>query len=487
MSGLEFRGPHLDFLNDATPEIDLEGSLSCGKTTVCLCKELRMLKKYPGMHSFIGRWTDDATNTLLRPALEQMARIEGMTLTWNEKLKYYETDGNCRIYSFGLKTQSQDPVQRYGKIRGLAVSRIYVDQAEQLPADIALELRARLRPDLEARLGGFDYPRQLTFSPNPTRDDPSEWLVKQFPAKNSIKGRKYYALSLFDNQHNLSPEMIAGLLQAYPPEHPKHTTVILGQRGMNVTGDPVYEMIFDRAVHVRALQARDDQPILEGFEFGLHNPVWLAAQRSFHGGIALLGGVMGKRMMLEDFFPMVQRYRAEWFPDHLTEFKTCTSPMAPSSGFTLVTMLSAAGYRAQWRDDGNAHDVQLAMIEHIAGDLRRRTVAREEAVGITNDASRWIVIDAEGSVRQSPFLAFAFEGGYVWDPNDVSQGNKRLRQPHVDGEYSNAMKCLEQIVLNFCAGMPTDHDRREREKRQQLDAAYLGPSVAMGPQGWLVS
>src|SRR5689334_9113389 len=104
MSGLEFRGQHLAFLNDYSAAIDIEGSLSCGKTTVCLCKELRMLKKFPGMHSLIARWTDDATNTLLRPALEQMARIEGMDLRWNEKLKYYDTDNGSRIYSFGLKT-----------------------------------------------------------------------------------------------------------------------------------------------------------------------------------------------------------------------------------------------------------------------------------------------------------------------------------------------------------------------------------------------
>src|SRR4029077_13487980 len=126
-----------------------------------------------------------------------------------------------------------DPEERYGKIRGLPVSRVYISQAEQLPEDIAAELRSRMRPDIEAQARGDRYRRQLTFDANPVDDDtgPSgHWLARQFPADNRLKGRRYFCLSLYSNKHNLEPGFIEQQEAIYPVEHPKHRTMILGQR-----------------------------------------------------------------------------------------------------------------------------------------------------------------------------------------------------------------------------------------------------------------
>src|SRR5499427_8928349 len=322
---LEFRGQHLEFLHDTTLEIDLEGALSSGKTCAALWKELEMLRRHAGIWSLIARYTGDSVETLLRPQFEQLARIHNTTLQWNAKESCYETLNGSRCYAFGLKTQSSKAEDRYARIRGLPVSRIYIDQAEALPADIALELRARLRPDIEARVQGKSFPRQLTFTPNPTNFD--HWLAKQFPATNAIKNRRYYALSLYDNAHNLPADMIDSMLQTYPIEHPKHQTMILGQRGMNVIGDPVYENLFDRARHVRSITPSPDQVLLEAFQIGRHNPVWLVAQRTYGGAVTLLGGVLGQHAPLEDFLPVVALKRRAWFPPESFRFKTCTSPM----------------------------------------------------------------------------------------------------------------------------------------------------------------
>ena len=489
---LEFIGVHRDFLNDDTPEIDLEGSLSCGKTTVALWKELLAMDKHPGIWVLIARWVDDQVKTLLRPALEQLARIHGTTLKWNDKFSYYETGNGSRAYMFGLKTISSEPEQRYGKIRGLAVSRIYIDQAEQLPADIAGELRLRLRPDIEARMRGVDYPRQLTFTPNPTNFD--HWLAKQFPESNKIKGRRYYSLSLFDNAHNLPESMIDGALTMYPAEHPKHQTVILGKRGLNVVGDAIYDNLFDRNLHVRACEWAIDTPLIEAFELGKHNPVWVVAQRTMQGSLRLLGGILGERLMLEDFVPVVKQYRSEWFPElpgHKVLFRACTSPMGEheetrQDRFTLTSLLREHKFRPQWRDNANAHDVQLGMIEHIGALLRRRISAREEALVINADTSRWLSVAQDGTVKERPFMAFAFEGGYVWDAHDVSVSNKALRQPFVDDEYSTCMRCVENLVLNFCAGQKSEEDRiaaqrAAREKSRTSDAA-----APRGPTAWMV-
>jgi hypothetical protein len=482
VSALEFRGQHLQFMHDTTAAIDLEGSLASGKTSACLCKELRMLKRHPGMHALIARWTDDATNLLLRPALEQMARIEDFPIHWtDDKKKYYECENGSRIYCFGLKTQSQEPEQRYGKIRGLPVSRIYIDQAEQLPGDVASELLLRLRPDLEQKQLGQDFPRQLTFSPNPPNTD--SWLAKQFPSDNRIRQRKYYALSIWDNAHNLPDGFIDNALINYPVEHPKHQTVILGQRGPNISGDPVYENIFDRKTHaIDPLEPVPGLGLIEAFEVGQHNPAWVIGQRTFHGGLHLLGGILAKRMMLEDFLPIVRAYRDEWFPDIKT--RTCTSPMGEQvvgDRYTLLKMLQDAGYRPVYWPNANAHDVQLATIEQIGSLLRRRTLTHEEAFKLAATPMRWLYVEPTGSAMQKPFLSFAFDGGYVWDPHTVSVANKDLRQPLVDGEYSTAMRCVENLVLNFCAGHPTESERQRRRTEG-------GPRRSATPnvRGWMV-
>src|SRR5215831_7416810 len=470
---LEFRGKHLEFLHDTTPEIELSGALSSGKTVVALWKELEMLRKYAGIWILISRWTESQVDTLLRPQFEQLARIHNTTLDWNAKENYYETLNGSRCFAFGLKTQSSKAEDRYGRIRGLPVSRIYVDQAEQLPGDLALELRARLRPDIEARVRGKMFPRQLTFSPNPTNFD--HWLAKQFPANNSIKNRKYYALSLYDNAHNLPADMIDSMLQTYPIEHPKHTTMILGQRGMNVIGDPVYENLFDRARHVRSITPSPDQVLLEAFRIGRHNPVWLVAQRTYGGAVTLLGGVLGQHAPLEDFLPVVALKRRAWFPPETFRFKTCTSPMAGRSTvrqtrYTLLNKLQAAGYEPEWRPNGNAPDVQLAMIEEISSALRRTMPTGEPAVSISQDASRWLLATPDGTLKELQFAAFAFEGGYIWSDHTVSVAHEDVRQPHEDDLYATAMHAIENIWLNFFVETPSDAERevtRNRIAKQQ--------------------
>jgi len=482
-AALEFRGVHAEFLRDRSPEIDLEGSLSSGKTVVCLWKELEALRRHPGIWILIARFTGDATDTLLRPQFEQLARLHNTTLKWNADDSAYETLNGSRVFAFGLKTQSSRAEDRYAKIRGLPVSRIYVDQAEQLPGDLALELRARLRPDIEARVRGKVYPRQLTFSPNPCNEE--HWLAKQFPENNSIKGRRYYALSLFDNAHNLPPDMIDTMLTAYPPEHPKHQTVILGRRGLNVIGDAVYENYFDRTRHVRAVLPMTGLPLLEVFEVGRHNPVWLVAQRTFYGGLVLLGGVLGRRMALEDFLPIVAEKRRAWFPPDAWTFKTCTSPMGGKATvkfgrYTLLRQLENAGYRPEWRDGGNAPDVRLAVIEEISSLLRRELRDQSPALSIADTADRWRSVSLDGTDKPMAFASFAFEGGYVWDEHTISVGHKDVRQPHEDDEYANVMHAIEHLLLNFCVDEPSADERESRRIRakQQRPQSPTLPNIA---------
>jgi hypothetical protein len=483
---LEFRGKHLEFLNDPTPEILVEGSLSSGKSTVGIWKELDAADKYPGIWILITRWTDDAVKTLLKPAIEQLARIKGLSLSWNNAENYYALENGSRIFAFGLKTQSSDPLQKYAKIRGLPVSRILFDQAEQGPKDVVGELRFRLRPDIEARLKGIEYPRQLTFLANPVND--SHVLATDFPDSSKIqKNRKLYQFSLLDAAHVLPKEMVDSLLSDYPPEHPLFNTRIMGQRGLTIIGDAVYENLFDRTVHVKPMSANG--PLIEAFEIGKHNPVWIIGQRTFHGGLVFLGGLLSKRSSLDDFLSAVKHYRSDWFG--ALRIRTCTGPtgeigLKSGNRYTLVNLLRAQKFRPVSKDFANAPDVQLAMIEEISARLRRRVALKEEAIIINADPSHWLQMLPDGSVSEKSFLSFAFEGGYTWDEHTVSVSNKELRQPREDDEYANAMHCIENLVLNFCVGQKTDEERKE-QRILARGQDYGDRGRSQDPQSWLAS
>ena len=55
---LHFWGKHAAAFQDvATRELDIEGAVRAGMTTVCLCRELQACLQSPGIHTLLARWT----------------------------------------------------------------------------------------------------------------------------------------------------------------------------------------------------------------------------------------------------------------------------------------------------------------------------------------------------------------------------------------------------------------------------------------------
>ncbi len=462
-TALTFRGIHAEILADRTPEVDIEGSLNCGKTTLCLWMELEALRNFPGIWSFAFRYSDTDTKTKLRPAIEQLCAIRSESMKWDGTELCYHVPNGSRLYTFGIK--SADLLSRYSKLRGLPVSRIYNDQSEELPEDMSGELRGRLRPDLATRLAGRSYPTRLTFSPNPLSD--RSWLAKQFPATNTLKGRRYFSLSLYDNAHNLPPETIAGLEAAYPPDHPRYKSIILGQRGPNILGTPIYAGLFKRELHRREITVRDGQ-LIEGFCTGKSHPCWVIAQRTRTGALQFLGGIIGVDLFLTDFLPIVLEHRRDWFGQG-ADIKTCASPTGAvddPARFSDMDLLRDYGFKPRWCENSNAPDVRLAMIEQLGDAMRHRTHTGEEALAVNDDPQRWLEASREG-IKPNPFLAEGFEVGYVKDEHFSSVAHKEVRQPKADDWFEMGQRGAELLVQNFCAGKPTQaaKDAKARDAR----------------------
>lgn len=478
---LTFIGKHLEFLHDRTAEIDLEGALSSGKTIVSLWKELEAAKRYPGIAILIARWTQDAIDTLLRPQLEKVARLHGTDLSnWDDKKKLYTLPNGSQIYCFGLKTQSNDPDQRYGKIRGLPVSRIYVDQAEQLPADIASELRARLRPDIE----GPKYARQLTFTPNPT--DKNHWLAQQFPEDNKhLPLRRYYALSLFDNQHVLPPEMIQTQLLSYPPEHPKHRTAILGLRGAAIDGEPVYGGAYLPAIHVVATEYNPLVPLLEVIDAGRKHPCVLWSQFDQWGRWIWLGGLMGEFMGLGEFCDSLQAQRVLWFGKPRELHQACNPfgiKAMTDTAVTAVEVLRQHGIYPRWVENANQPIIRRAAIERTADYMRKRTV-KGEAFQV--DGDRWLILNAKES-REEPFGPDALFVGYVWSNHTRRTANKAIRVPKEDDWFEHVMSCAENTELNFGRGHQTQQQIERKAARSAARALREAQLDRAEPFRWNV-
>ncbi len=475
---LTFNGIHQELLDDETEELDAEGARMSGKTWTISEKIRRSCLKHPGIWWLICRYSGTETENQLRPQFIQVCRRQGTEPEWHDDESAYwfpEKAGKVsKVFAFGLRTQSKD--QRFAKIRGSGFAGVWNDQSEELPEDICTEMRALVRQP--------GFPHQLIFSPNPPNEEHA--LADQFPDDQDLPGRKYYRLSLYDNRHNLDKGTIEKMEMAYPPTHAKHKSLILGMRGPNITGTPVYEHAFVRTLHVTPVQVDLDSPVLEAVHFGQKHPVWVAAQRTYFGGLQIAGSIIGKKMFLDDFLPVVQRYRSEWFRG-ARSVQTCCDP-PPAKGaekirFSNIAILKEFGFTPVWSQKSTAPDAREAIIQSIGGMMKRRH-GSHQAFAVNSDPSRFLMA-SNAVVKQTKMFVDSLEGSYVWDENLVSVENKKVRQPKQDALIEGSMRCLENIISNFCALKITDAEREEQEAQAKMRDAAQQTNLGPVEHGWM--
>lgn len=434
-----WKGTQSEALLDETRELDIEGALRASKTTICLWKVLNACLEHPGIHCLISRYSDQVTHSLLAPVWRAICEDAGVRLVWNAREQFDQLPNGSIVYIMGLK--AQDQTARYSRFRGLTLAMIYLDQAEEVPKDVYLELAARLSQK--------GHPHQIIISPNSV--EVTHWIAQEFPENNAAPSRKYIALSVHDNAHNLPAEVIPNLERIYPPEHPKHRTMVLGKRGLNVVGEPVYKGAFERQRH-EVMYPYDPQLTLdESIDFGKHHPCVVWRQTSPLGQVRYVGGILGQDLYLEDFLPLVKQWRGRWFPEPC-EVRTCCDPAGVSDNSqgtknSGVGILKQHGFRPKWRKNANSPAIRLAMVERTAGRMRRRTPGGAECFVVAKD-ERWLRLSTE-QVVEDRFLADGYEAGYVWDPHLVSVGNKQVRRPKKDGWYEHGQNCAEYLELTF--------------------------------------
>lgn len=467
-----WRGVVAEFMQDTTRLIDFEGAFRVGKTTAALWKVFNACIAYPGINWLICRYSDGDTQTKLKPPWRSICRQAGVKVEWDSMEMcdtFPEVDGKAsRVYIFGIK--SQDQTSRYGKFRGMTLAGIYNDQTEELPHDVFQEMMGRLSQS--------GYPHQLLLTPNPPEE--THWLADEFPEDNHLLGRKYYSAPIHANSHNLPEDTIPGLIAAYPPSHPKHRSAVLGKRGLNVIGKPVYggdpekgvDPMFKRELHVRPLTFNPNLPLITSIDFGKHHPCMIFEQYTPWNQLLLLGGVMGQNLYLEDFAPIALRWRSEWFPNVPFHLECCDPAGAHDNSQGVrnngIKVLQEHGFNPIYKENSNSPDVRLAMVERLAGYMRKRT-PQGEAFGVQSDRSKWLLI-SQDQMKPWPFLADGLEAGYVWDEHMISIAGKQLRRPKKDGWYEHGQNCIEYGELNFGGAQPSQL-QMERHAQKLANAA----------------
>lgn len=462
-----WKGKHAEALTDLTTrELAIEGAIRSGKTTVCLWRELNAALAHPGIAILFARQTDGPLYGLIARLWRDMCVQVGVRLVWNATVECDQLPNGSTVYYRALK--SQDVTLRYAKIRGLTIARAYIDQAEEIDHDVYLELAGRLSQP--------GYSHQITISPQSAEH--GSWLEKEFPEDNRfLPNRKLIQLSIFDNAHNLPAGTVEANLRLYPPEHPKHRTMILGQRGMNVTGEPVYGGVFVRSLHEQAAGFDPNLALDEGIDFGKHHPCVVWRQTSALGQVRYLGGLLGQDMYLEDFLPLVVQYRNKWFPQPAM-LRMCCDPSGDKDtshgtkgGADIIKDL--IGQRPQCVVGSNSPSVRTTVIERLAGHMRRRTAGGAEAFVIAKE-DRWLRLSKDNVVIDR-FLADGFEAGYVWGEHMVSDGRKQYRVPKKDGWYEHGQNCAEYLEVNFGA-VPW----KAKPKAETRRSGYMGEGTWAG-------
>lgn len=429
--------------------VDFEGAVRAGKTTPLIWKVILACQQHPGLLALLSRWTQDALDAQLKPRFYELCPPE-LLGRWNAVEQYQEFRNGSRLYLRALK--SSDDAARYAKFAGLTLGLIGVDQAEELPEDVYLALKARLSQP--------KTPQQLLLTPNPPTSD--HWLVREFPETNDRPDHLYLCTSVYDNVEWVGLGYIQALEREYPEGHVLRRRFLEGKRGLSTVGEPVYGSCFKRRLHVKAVEPVGTEPLFEAWDFGHKHPAVLWSQLMPWGEWRILGELLGANEYLDEFAPRALAIRTQLFGS-VPIVQSCCDPagmMRSSQGtrHSAVDILRDFGVFPRWIKSSNHPTKREWAIQQIARYMLRMT---RQGPALQIHPRCRILIDA-------------FEAGYVYE--DKGRGLMSMpsvRRPKKDGYYEHLANCAEYTVLNFASGLPPEREalRAERQalRRAQRD------------------
>lgn len=420
--------------------IDLEGAVRAGKSTPACAKLCDYATAFPGIQMAAARWSQDALDAQVKPLWRDWAAKYGLPLKWHSEEQFDEVLGtagpdgrNSRVYLRALK--SSEDAARYGKLAGLTLGILWIDQPEEMPQDV-------YEAYVPARLSQPGYPHEVWLTPNPP--GLNHWIAQKFPEQGRAPNHHYFITSVYDNAHNLGEAYIADLEAAYPVGTALRRRFVDGRRGLAVLGTPVYQGYFSRKLHEVDIRFDPELDLIESWDFGSIHPAVSWSQFTHGGGFAILGGVMAENMYLEDFLPEVAKIRKEWFTDirsiKWTGDPAGTARSSQGTSKSAADLLKDRGIHLHVVKGANVPSVRMSAIQALAAYMRRMT---PQGPAFAVNPRCWLV--GKGSRRMMPIIVDALEAGYVLDDHDT-QG---FTMPKKDQFYDHLMNTVEYALIKY--------------------------------------
>jgi hypothetical protein len=430
-------GPQLAILEATERCVDAEGAIRSGKSTAAGLKFWLRALTEPGINLLASRWKDQDLNGQLRALWRQVGAWFPVQLhpRWDAQEECYvfpERHGKTsRVYMRSLK--SAEDTGRYSKFRGLTLAGVWLEQAEEVPHDVYVELKGRLSQP--------GYYKQMLLTPNPVDDD--HWIADEFPEDGDKPGHRYITSDVYSNRDVLGDEVIEGFESDFPEGHPKRRTLIHGLRGVNVIGKPVYDGYFELASVSDRVAFNPAFDLLEGWDFGHAYPAVVWEQYNpAQDRLQLVGAVQGRDMFLEDFAPEVLEIRGEWFPHALVRSYGDPSGDTGNQGTKVTAMSTLRELDIPVRPADSANDpaVRDRAIQTTSALMwRKRFKVNPRCLELSR-------VNGRIERRQTKLVVSALSVGYVWDERKALRTNPNIRSPRKNTRYDHTMNCHEYIV-----------------------------------------
>lgn len=440
--------------------IDFEGAVRAGKSTPAVAKLARYAIQYPGIHMAAARWTQDGLDAQIKPLWRTEAAKRGLALQWHSDEEYDEVLATgARVYLRALRSSEES--MRYGKLAGLTLAILWIDQPEEIgnsDEDVVLAY-------LPARLSQVGYPHEAWFTPNPVGSD--HWLGSWFPEDDPRPNYHLIQTSIYDNRHVLGDAYIADMEDRHPEGTAFRMRFVDGRRGLGLAGNPVYAGYFqkflrqeDRRIdwHVRATRVDPRFPVYEGWDFGYSHPAVLWTQ-SIEGQWRVLAEYLGKNQGLADFADAAVELRGRLFPNVL-RFESVGDPAGFAKGAglqgTVADLLASRGiYLADYETvkGYNVPDVEFNAIQRTM-QILRSSVHGQPA----------LIIDK----TLCPNFALGMEAGYVWSGRQLagSRGSVKVPEKQKETEYHHLQDCWLYTLQRFGSASMTVQQAQAIQARQ---------------------
>ena len=452
--------------------VDVEGSPRSAKSWGIGFWIWKLVYKYPGIQVFYCRYKDDDLKTL-RDVWEKVRVYfpDYLQPTWNSEFDSWDFPNKSRVYLSSLRVSEGATADAiHGKYKGRTLAVVICEEAQEIPRSNYRGLKERLSQSKTPDGKDFDYPLKIVLVHNSV--DKDHWIAKEFPLGADgetciVPGHLHLRSDLYSNAPNLSPKVIEGFEQDYPPGHPLRATIIEGRRGVTNIGVPVYKDSFKREWHISKtiLAVEPYYPLYEGWDFGKQKPavVWVQYLRHL-AALRIVGAVKGSDLFLELFAPKVLEIRRRWFgrDEDLNIQTWCDPTGATGNGglaTTPVSLLHAQGVMAQpamlGTRDGNDVEVRDMAIQTIGGYMHRKAVDGSQAFLLSPRCVE-VSLDREGNwvEEESDVLIAGFETGYHYpEKTTYSDATPNIRRPQKGTRFDDLMNALEYVITG--AQIPT--------------------------------